>query len=127
MKIYIHSIGDCGKCGIILDNLMKELKIKTTNNPKRSDLLIIVGCLLKNQEQSLIEIWNNATNAKVLLFGDCPIGISELFSYQFKDMKNLAISAKKIEELIPVDYILEGCPPNLEVLSEVIKKIFFEN
>lgn len=127
MKIFIHSIGDCGKCGIILDNLMKELKIKTINNPKKSDLLIIVGCLLKNHEQSLIETWNNAINAKVLLFGDCPIGISELFPHEFKDMKNLAISEKKIDELIPVDYILKGCPPNLEELSEVIEQIFSKN
>lgn len=127
MKIFIHSIGDCGKCGIILDDLMKDLKVKTINNPKKSDLLIIVGCMLKKQEQLLIETWNNATNAKVLLFGDCPIGISRLFPHEFNDMKNLAISERKIEELIPIDYILKGCPPNLEELSEGIEKIFFKN
>ena len=127
MKIYIHSIGDCGKCGFILDNFIKELKIKTTSDPKKSDLLIIVGCLLKNQEESLVNTWNNAIKAKVLLFGDCPIGNSEFFSHEFTNMKNLAISEKMIEELIPADYILKGCPPNLMEVTESIQGIFPEN
>jgi len=127
MKIFIHSIADCQKCGIILNNLIKDLKLKTTNNPKKSDLLIIVGCLLKNQEELLIDVWNNAINSKVLLFGDCPIGKSELFFHESNEIKNLAISEKKIEELIPIDYILQGCPPNLEELTESIEEIFFKN
>jgi len=127
MKIFIHSIADCQKCGIILNNLIKDLKIKTTNNPKKSDLLVIVGCLLKNQEELLIGLWNNAINAKVLLFGDCPIGNSEFYFHKFNEIKNLAISEKKIEELIPIDYVLQGCPPNLEELTESIEEIFLKN
>ncbi|MFX1275632.1 MAG: hypothetical protein ACFFBP_11645 [Promethearchaeota archaeon] len=119
MKVHIYSCADCEKCGISLSNwIYEESDITITNNPKKCDLLIIIGCLLKDQEQKLIDTWNRATKAKILLFGDCPTGKSEFFSHYFNDIKNLAISEKKIDGLIPIDYKIMGCPPNYEDYKE---------
>ncbi len=123
MKIYIHSIADCQKCGIVLERLINELDIRISKDPKKSDLLVIVGCLLKNNEESLINTWNAAIKAKIILFGDCPSGKSVLFSHEFNNLKNLAISEKKIEELIPIDSLIDGCPPKISEIKRTFMNL----
>lgn len=129
MKIHIINTGSCGKCQVVLNSLLSELSkhginnnIQFTDSADVCDLLVIVGVLTKTQTKPLINFWKKMPKShRVLSIGNCGTDAQDLFNFK-GTFKNLAIPKDDLSEIIPVDYVVEGCPPTLEELTG-----FFQN
>ena len=122
MKIHIQNMGDCQKCGLIFSDLLNH-DITFTDDPTKCELLVVLGCFTISQEENLFDFWKQATNAKVLLLGDCPTGKEEIFTLREQKLRNLALSERKIDDVLPVDFTIEGCPPSKEDLQAFLEQI----
>lgn len=123
MKIHIFNVGDCQKCGVVLTSLLSELSkhgiknIQFTDSADVCDLLVIVGVLTKTQTKSLINYWKKMPKShRILSIGNCGTDAQDLFNFK-GTLKNLAIPIDDLSEILPVDYVVEGCPPTLEELT----------
>ena len=130
MNIHIKNIGECQKCGLTLTSFLSSLSqfgiknIFLTDKASECDLLIIVGCLSKTQQQSLMDFWKKMPqNSRIFNFGDCGTEVQDLFNFKNQNLKNQAIPKDDLSEILPIDYILEGCPPTLEALTVKFKEI----
>lgn len=130
MKIHIHNIGECGKCGMSLSTYLSSSRFglkgySLTDSPEECDLLIITGCMAKSQEKRLMEFWKKMPRGhRILSFGNCGTYLQNLFKIEGNEnIKNKAISKQDISEILPIDYILEGCPPNLDQITQFFKEI----
>lgn len=133
MNIHIKNIGECQKCGFVLSSLFNDASkfglrhISLTNNPKECDLLIIVGCLSSTQQQPLIEFFKKMPPAKkhrILSLGDCGTLKQDLFSFpDDHNLENRAIPVKDLAGIIPIDDVIEGCPPTPEEISKKITEL----
>jgi len=130
IKIYILNIGECNKCSFALTSFFFHnakndfKKISITNNPEDCDWLIITGCLLKIHKDKLLEIWQSIKKKHIIIsFGDCGTEKQKIFEVEGKNLKNLAIESNDLSELIPIDYIIEGCPPKENNISVKFQEI----
>lgn len=126
--IHIQNIGECEKCGLALTSYFSSSEFRDgvlTDNPKECDLLIIVGCLTKKQLKPLMTFWKRMPyKHRILCFGNCGTLKQDLFTFtKEQHLKNLAIVKDDLSEVLPVDYVLEGCPPTTEQISEFLKKL----
>ncbi len=129
MKIHIHQLADCDKCGLTLTSFLisPDINLRNitfTDNPKICDLLIVVGCLTKKQLKPLVNFWKKMPlNRKIVVFGNCGTEEQDLFSFKKEEgLINLAIERKDLSEVLPVDKTIKGCPPSLSELE----KLFIE-
>ncbi len=133
MNIHIKNIGECQKCGFALSSFLNNTSkygirnIQLTNNPKECDLLIIVGCLSSTQQQPLINFFKKMPPAKkhrILSLGNCGTYKQDLFSFpEDQNLENLAIPIQDLSEILPIDEIIEGCPPTPEEISKKIMEL----
>jgi Ni,Fe-hydrogenase III small subunit len=130
VKIYILNIGECNKCSLALGSFFLRMadigfkNISITNNPEETNCLIITGCSLKSHKELLLEFWKKIENNLVIIsFGDCGTVKQKIFRVEGKNLKNLAIETNDLSELIPIDYIIEGCPPNDENVNKIFREI----
>lgn len=127
MKIHIQNIGECQKCGLILSRFFGNisdygLNLTFTDDPRECNILIIVGCLLRTQLNSLIQFWKEMPkNSQIISFGNCGSELQKLFNLNNNELKNQTIYKDDLEEIIPIDNFIEGCPPELERLIEFFK------
>lgn len=131
MNIHIQNIGECQKCGLIISSLFnskqgKKYNISLNDTPEECDLLIIAGCLARTQLKPLKNFWSNMPkDHRILLFGNCGTENQDLFSFpEEQKLKNQAILKEDLTEILPIDFNLEGCPPTLNDLTELINTFF---
>ena len=131
MNIHIQNIGDCQKCALTFTSLFtskasKRFNITLTDNPENCDLLVIVGCLTKTQLKSLKNFWKEMPkNHRVLLIGNCGSDLQDIFTFPDEaNMKNQAIIINDLREILPIDYHIKGCPPNLSEIIELFSTFF---
>ncbi|MHA1150880.1 MAG: hypothetical protein ACTSR8_21885 [Promethearchaeota archaeon] len=131
MNIHIQNIGDCQKCALTFTSLftskaIKRFNITLTENPEHCDLLVIVGCLARTQLKFLTNFWKQMPQThRVLLVGDCGSDLQDLFSFpKDQKIKNQAILFDDLKEVLPIDYHITGCPPNLNEIIDLFSTFF---
>ena len=133
MNIHVKNLGECQKCGFVLTTLFNNPSkygirhMQLTNNPKECELLIIVGCLSSTQQKPLIEFFKKmpiAKNHRILSLGDCGTPKQSLFSFpEDQNLENRAIPIQDLSEILPIDDVIEGCPPTPEEISKKIMEL----
>jgi len=129
MNIHIFNVGDCQKCGVVLTSFLSELSnyrvknIQFTDNAEICDLLVIVGVLTKTQVRPLLNFWKKMPKShRILSIGNCGTDAQDLFNFK-GNLKNQAIPKDDLSEIVPVDFVVEGCPPTLEELTTFFQSI----
>jgi len=131
MNVHVFNGGDCQKCGMNLASFLSNLfnyglsNIHFTDSAMECDLLIILGCVTKTQIEPLMKFWKKMPrNHRILSLGTCGTEFQDLFlGKEGEDLKNRAIPKEDISELVPIDFVLKGCPPTLEDLSNFFHSI----
>jgi len=133
MNIHIKNIGDCQKCSMVLSSFLSDpskydiKNIQLTHDPKDCDLLVIVGCLSSTQEQNLIDFFKKMPPAKdhrIISFGVCGSEKQDLFSFpENQNLQNRAIPKQNLADIIPIDEVIEGCPPKIEDFVKIITNL----
>ncbi len=104
-----------GCCGIqVLSVLSPEFDFKIS--PKEADLLIVTGPISKKIVPFIKKIYEEMSSPKwVIGFGACALTGGPFYrSYSI---------LKGIDEIIPVDFYISGCPPDPNSLIRAIKII----
>ena len=86
---------------------------------RQADILIVTGPLTEQSKMRLKKVYEQmAKNKKVIAIGEC--GIS---GGVFRKSYNIKAT---VDELIPVDMYVPGCPPRPEALIDAILKVLGE-
>ena len=62
---------------------------------------------------------------RIISIGDCGTLKQDLFKVNKdnENLINLAIAKDDLSEILPIDYVVEGCPPTLNELNRVFNSI----
>ncbi|MDD5195348.1 MAG: NADH-quinone oxidoreductase subunit NuoB [Candidatus Omnitrophica bacterium] len=124
--VFHLSVGSCNNCDIeILDCLtprfdIERLGMQLIGSVRHADVILVTGALNKKSTPILKNIYAQAPKpCFVVAIGTCPCS-----RHMFKDSYN-TISA--LDEVMPVDLYIPGCPPKPEAiiagLAKLIKKV----
>ena len=134
IKACILNLGECSKYSLALTSFLLHKKengfknISQTNNPEDCNCLIITGCLLKIHREKLLETWQSIKKNHIIIsFGDCGTEKQQIFGIEGSNLKNMAIESNDLSEIIPIDYIIEGCPPDEENVKKIFQEILGQN
>ncbi|MBP2315750.1 NADH-quinone oxidoreductase subunit B family protein [Azospirillum soli] len=102
--------GSCNGCELeihALNNPIYDLErfgIRFVASPRHADVLLVTGPVTKNMREALYRTWDATPDPKwVIACGDCAIG-----GGVFKDSY---ACVGPVEEVVPVDLRIPGCPP----------------
>jgi len=130
MNIHIQEIGDCEKCATTFTSFLaskaaKNFNLRLTDKPEDCDLLVIIGVLSKTQKKPLLNFWKQMPkDHRILLFGNCGSEKQDLFSFpESSSLVNKAIVIEDLSELLPIDFHIEGCPPEINDLVEFFNQL----
>ncbi len=134
IKVSILNLGECSKCSLALTSFLLHKKengfknISQTNNPEDCNCLLITGCLLKIHREKLLEIWQSIKKSHIIIsFGDCGTEKQKRFNVESQNLINLTIDSEDLSEVIPIDYIIEGCPPQQKDIKTIFQDILEQN
>lgn len=83
--------------------------------PRHADLLIVTGGISLKAKKALVEVYEEMVNPKyVMAIGTCACGGGP---FQSKGSMNVWLS---LEQLVPVDVYVPGCPPRPEAIMNGI-------
>lgn len=114
--------GSCNGCDIeIVATLTprydpERFGIKLVGSPKHADVLVVSGPVTKAMADRVKRVYEQVADPKVVLgIGSCMSGGVFYDSYSL---------AGPLEEIIPVDVFVPGCPPRPEaIIDGVVKAI----
>ncbi len=113
--------GSCNGCEIEIVAAItprydpERFGIKLVGSPKHADLLIVTGPVVGKMKDRLVRVYEQMPDPKVVMcVGTC--GIS---GGVFYDSYNLA---GPVDQVIPVDVFVMGCPPRPEAIIHGIVK-----
>lgn len=112
----------CNNCDIeILDLLtpkydLERLGIKLVGSVRHADVILMTGVVNKKVAPKIKRIYEQATKPVfVVAVGSCPAS-----TITFKKSFN---RVEDIEEVIPIDMYIPGCPPKPEAMIEGVAKL----
>ena len=111
---------DCGSCNgceleiNALGNVVYDLErfgLKFVASPRHADVLLVTGPLTRNMHQALVRAWDCTPEPKWLVAaGDCAVD-GGVFKGSYAALGG-------INEALPVDLLIPGCPPTPTQLLE---------
>ncbi|MBN2281982.1 MAG: NADH-quinone oxidoreductase subunit NuoB [Candidatus Marinimicrobia bacterium] len=112
----------CNNCDIeILDLLtpkydLERLGIKLVGSIRHADVLLMTGVMNKKIAPRIKKLYEQAPKPIfVVAVGSCPAS-----TITFKKSYN---RVEKIEDVIPIDMYIPGCPPKPEAMIEGVAKL----
>jgi formate hydrogenlyase subunit 7 len=130
INIHVINVGECGKCNISLNSFFLRMadkgykNVSITNDPRECNCLIMLGSLLKIQKNNLVDTWQKIRKPHVIIsFGACGTDQQKLFKAEQKEIQNLAFETDDIAEVVPVDYVFPGCPPDEKFIDSAFREI----
>ena len=107
--------GSCNGCELeihALNNPFYDLErfgLRFVASPRHADVLLVTGPVTHNMAEALLRTWRATPDPKwVVAAGDCACG-GGIFAGSYA-------TVGAVENVIPVDLKLPGCPPTPEVL-----------
>jgi len=118
--ILMIDVGSCNACNLEVLNLsnpyydISRLGIFFTNSPKHADALIVVGALNKAMVDVLKKTYESIPEPKMVI----SIGACAISGGIFQDTESFV---SPIEDAIPVDAAVPGCPPTpIQILEGLL-------
>ena len=120
--VYHAGASACNNCDIeILDLLtprhdVERFGIVLVGSPRHADVLLVTGVANRQTAPRLKRLYEQVPKPKVVV----AIGTCACSAHMFRDSYNYV---KPIDEIIPVDIYLPGCPPKPEAMIDAIVKV----
>ena len=120
--VYHAGASACNNCDIeILDLLtprhdVERFGIVLVGSPRHADVLLVTGIANRQIAPRLKSLYEQVPNPKVVI----AIGSCACSANMFRDSYNYV---KPIDEIIPVDAYLPGCPPKPEAMIDAVVKL----
>jgi Ni,Fe-hydrogenase III small subunit len=123
--LYRINAGSCNGCDVELATTaiiprydVERLGCQYCASPKHADIVLITGPITARVKDKVLSVYNEVPNPKVTVaIGVCPIS-----GGVFRDSYAMTCS---LDELVPVDVNVPGCPPRpqaiIEGIAEAIK------
>ncbi|MBK5252008.1 MAG: NADH-quinone oxidoreductase subunit NuoB [Peptostreptococcaceae bacterium] len=115
-------VGSCNGCFLELSAIgntyydMSRYGIHIAASPRHADGLIVSGALSINMKEALIKAYEAIPNPKIVIaLGAC--------SYDGGIYKDGYSVIQRVDEVIPVDIHIPGCPPSPAAILEGVLKI----
>ena len=109
--------GSCNGCELeihAINNIYYDVErfgIRFVASPRHADVLLVTGPVTHNMREALIRTWHSVPDPKwVVAAGECACG-EGVFAGSYA-------VAGRVEEFVPVDLHLSGCPPTPTQLLE---------
>lgn len=115
--------GSCNGCELEIHALgnpyynIEGLGIKFVASPRHADLLLVTGPVSRNMEMALRRTFDATPDPKlVVAVGDCGCD-GGIFGASYA-------SCGKVANVIPVDEVVPGCPPEpVEILRSILRAV----
>lgn len=119
--VYHMNTGSCNACDIeILATLMprydaERFGIKLVGSPRHADVLLVTGTVTEKIKDSILQVYQQVPEPKlVIVIGGCG-STKGVFQESYA-------MAGPVDEVIPVDVYVPGCPPRPEAIIYGIAK-----
>ena len=123
--VYHLNTGSCNGCDIeIVASLtprydVERFGIKLVGSPRHADVLLVTGPVTRQMEPRMKRIYAQTPNPKaVMVIGNCGVE-----GDVFHESYNLV---GPIDQIIPVDVYVHGCPPRPEAIIEGVVKAWLK-
>lgn len=113
----------CNNCDIeVLDCLtprhdVERFGITLVGSPRHADILLVSGIVNRQSIEKFRHIYEEVPKPKLVV----AVGVCACSADMFRDSYNFV---KPVDEIIPVDVYVPGCPPKPEaIISGIIKAL----
>ena len=113
----------CNNCDIeILDTLTPKFDIERfgmtlVGSPRHADILLVSGIVNRQSIERFRRVYDQVPKPKLVV----AVGVCACSADMFRDSYNFV---KPLDEIIPVDVYVPGCPPKPEaIISGIIKAL----
>ena len=114
--------GSCNGCDIEITPCFtprydaEQIGVELHGTPKHADILLISGTLTARSRQAVLDIYSQIPSPKaVVALGSCPAG-GNVFA------GSPVVWDGSLDDLIPVDVWVPGCPPRPQLILDGIAK-----
>ncbi|BAP63821.1 NADH-quinone oxidoreductase subunit B family protein [Methanococcus maripaludis] len=123
--------GGCNGCDIEVVNCVlspfydaEQYNVFLTWNPREADVLVVTGCVTKAVSASLKKIYDEIPEPKaVVAAGACAL-MGGVYNNIGADLGTSTFIDGPVENIIPVDVKVPGCPPRPEdVITGIVKAL----
>lgn len=120
--VFHVSAGSCNNCDIeILDLLTprfdaERFGIQLIGSVRHADALLITGAMNQKSVPRVKKIYEQAPKPCIVI----AVGQCALSQHMFKDSYNVS---KPLDNILPVDLYIPGCPPKPEAMIDGIVKL----
>jgi membrane-bound hydrogenase subunit mbhJ len=123
--VYHLNTGSCNGCDIEIVAALtprydvERFGIKLVGSPRHADVLLVTGPVTRQMEPRLRRIYAQTPSPKaVMVIGNCGVE-----GDVFHESYNLV---GPIDQIIPVDVYVHGCPPRPEAIIEGVVKAWLK-